>query len=100
MEDGFFAKTLNSFGIEVTIPTLTQRDNLQNIHEELMQGQATQSSKDYFQNLVKQYKNLNAVVLGCTEYPLVLNQTNSILPLVNPAHLQALAAVDFALSDN
>jgi len=100
MEDGFFAKTLNSFGIEVTIPTLTQRDNMQYIHKELMQGQVTQSSKDYFQNLVKHYKNLDAVVLGCTEYPLVLDQTNSILPLVNPAYLQALAAVDFALSDN
>lgn len=100
MEDGFFAKTLESFGINVVIPTLIQREHMQEIHEALMKDQVTQSARDYFQNLVDQHKNLDAVVLGCTEYPLVFDQRNSALPIVNPAYLQAVAAVGFALTDN
>lgn len=97
MEDGFFANTLESFGITVVIPTLEQRNQIQQIHTELMNNQVTSSSRSYFHDLVLQHKNLDAVVLGCTEYPLVLDNNNSVLPIINPAYLQAIAAVDFAL---
>lgn len=98
MEDGFFAKILEQKGITVTIPTQEERNEMQRIHGELMQNVITKPSRDYFSNLITKYKNLNAVVLGCTEYPLVVDKTNSVLPIVDPVYLQAIHAVEFALN--
>jgi PAS domain S-box-containing protein len=36
-------------------------------------------------------------VLGCTEFPLIVDKNNSALPIINPVELQCTAAVDFAL---
>ena len=73
---------------------------MQNIHDELMQNSVTEKSRNYFRDLILKHKNLDAVVLGCTEYPLVVDQTNSALPIINPVYLQAQSAVDYALSEN
>lgn len=97
MEDGFFAKILEKKGIEVTIPKETDCREMQKIHGELMQNRVTQKTRDYFKSLIKAHQTLDAVVLGCTEYPLVVDQENSILPVIDPVVLQATHAVDFAL---
>lgn len=97
MEDGFFAKTLEQENIEVAIPKLEQRNEMELIHDELMKDVVTEGSRSYFQNLILQHKNCDAVILGCTEYPLVLNQESSILPIIDPVRLQTAAAVEFAL---
>lgn len=98
LEDGFFSEILEHFGINVTIPDLEQRNHMHSIHHDLMQNNITEEGKAYFRNLVAQYKDLDAVILGCTEFPMVLNQADSILPVINPVHLQVKAAVDFSLN--
>lgn len=97
MEDGFFSKILEDNGIQVEIPTAHEQDKMQKIHVELMHNVVTQEYRDYFSNLITKYKNLDAVVLGCTEYPLVVNNENSILPVVDPVTLQSISAVNYAL---
>jgi len=97
MEDGFFSKILERKGIEVIIPKEADRKEMQKIHGELMQNKVTQKTRDYFESLIKAHQALDAVVLGCTEYPLVVDQNNSILPIIDPVVLQATHAVDFAL---
>lgn len=98
MEDGFFAKKLEDAGIEVVIPDQEERQALKHIHGQLMQNNVTKEARDYFSALILKYKDLDAVVLGCTEYPLAVNETNSALPIIDPVILQTSAAVDFALS--
>lgn len=97
IEDGFFSKTLEKNGIQVEIPTAYERDKMQEIHPELMHNVVTQESRDYFSNLIAKHQDLDAVILGCTEYPLVVKDDNSILPIVDPVYLQAMAAVNYAL---
>lgn len=97
MEDGFFAKKLEQAGITVVIPTQEERNKIQEIHAELMQNITTQASRNYFNDLIAAHKDLDAVVLGCTEFPLVVDQSSSVLPVLDPVVLQATAAVDFAL---
>lgn len=97
MEDGFFAKVLEEQGIQVFIPTLEEREKMQSIHSELMCNVVTQASKDYFTHLIEKHPHLDAVVLGCTEYPLVVNKNNSVLPVVDPVYLQVLAAVNYVI---
>lgn len=97
MEDGFFSKILEDNGIQVLIPEEHEQNKMQEIHNELMHNVVTQESRDYFSNLIASHKDLDAVILGCTEYPLVVDQSNSILPIVDPVHLQAVGAVNYAL---
>lgn len=98
MEDGFFAKIVEHHGVEVVIPSLTERDAMQQIlSKELIHNIVTQPSKDYFSSLITAHPECQAVVLGCTEFPLLIDKSNSILPIINPVELQCTAAVDFAL---
>lgn len=97
MEDGFFAKILQENGIEVHIPHQQERDKMQDIHAALMHNMITQEYRDYFSTLIARHKDLDAVILGCTEYPLLVDDQNSLLPIVDPVYLQAVAAVNYAL---
>jgi aspartate racemase len=101
MEDGFFANILEKNGIQVVIPEQKERDEINNIiFDELIKNIVTDASKKYFAHILAQYPNVDAVILGCTELPLVLNQQNSafpILPIIDPVRLQCEAGVDFAL---
>lgn len=99
MEDGFFAKKLEQRGISVTLPMAPQRHQMQEIHNALMENNVTQESRDYFAHLIQEHKDLDAVILGCTEYPLVVDAGNSALPIVDPVALQAQKSVNFALED-
>ncbi|KKQ33612.1 MAG: Aspartate racemase [candidate division TM6 bacterium GW2011_GWF2_37_49] len=98
MEDGFFAKTLENHGIEVVIPDLAERDGMQKIlSDELIYNVVTQDSKHYFSKLIEAHPDCQSVVLGCTEFPLLVDSGNSVLPIINPVQLQCAAAVEFAL---
>lgn len=98
MKDGFFEKMLQHKGIVVSIPNEHECKIMHEIHEELMHNIVTDASRDFFSNLVKKHQPLDAVILGCTEYPLVVDQTNSALPIIDPVNLQVEAAVDYALT--
>jgi aspartate racemase len=98
MEDGFFAQILEEQGIQVIIPNLEEREHIKQIHDELMQNQIHEKSQNYFEQLIAAYKSCDAVVLGCTEYSLLVNPATSILPIIDSACLQARHAVDYALS--
>lgn len=97
MKDGFFAKKLEQSDVEVVIPNQEERDEMQRIHDELMQNIVSARSRDYFRDLILKHKMLDAVVLGCTEYPLVVDQKNSALPIIDSVYMQALHAVNYAL---
>ena len=99
LEDGFFEKILEKQHIEVVIPNATQRGNITKIHEELMQNIVTEKSKQYFSQLIAEHSHLDAVVLGCTEFPLVVDQTSSVLPIIDPVMIQSERALNFALEN-
>lgn len=83
--------------IEVIIPNQEERNEMQRIHGELMQNNVTQEARNYFSSLIAKYNECQAVILGCTEYPLVVSHNNSVLPIIDPVQLQTTAAVNFAL---
>jgi len=98
LEDGFFAKKLENSGIDVVIPNQEERNILHAIHGQLMVNNVTSEAREYCRKLILQHNDLDAVILGCTEYPLVVDETNSVLPIINPVSLQTSSAVDYALS--
>lgn len=67
--------------------------------DELVAGVVQADSTAYFQRHVPRMKTegCDAVVLGCTEIPLLINDANSALPTLDSTRLLAHAAVQRAV---
>jgi aspartate racemase len=68
--------------------------------DELVYGMTKPESIAYFQSVIRLFKEqgCQAVVLGCTEIPLILNDENSPLPTLDSTHLLARAALRKAVN--
>jgi len=69
------------------------------IFDELVRGKVTDTARRRLAQAVEGLKGqgCDAVVLGCTELPMLLNEQNSPLPPLDSTRLLARAAVDVAL---
>ncbi|WP_281556048.1 amino acid racemase [Thalassomonas sp. RHCl1] len=65
------------------------------IMQELVYGIFKPESVAYFQQVIGglKEKGCDAVILGCTEIPLIIDDSNSLLPTLNSNRLLALAAI-------
>jgi aspartate racemase len=63
--------------------------------DELVCGLFTPAAVAYFQQVIERMKRegCDAVVLGCTEIPLIMNPSNSPLPTLDSTRLLARAAL-------
>ena len=63
--------------------------------DELVCGSFTPEGVAYFQQVIARMKDqgCDAVVLGCTEIPLIINDENSPLPTLDSTRLLARAAL-------
>jgi len=98
-QDGFFEKILTDAGVKVFTPNDEEQNKMQEIHHDLMNNQVNDSAKKYFQGLIKKYSECDAVVLGCTEYPMIVDSKTSSLPIIDPVKIQTSIAVNFILED-
>jgi len=103
MEEPFLVDRLRQrFGLEVLIPPADDRKNLERIiFEEMARGQFRAEAADYATHLVADLvgRGAEAVILGCTELPILLRDAALPCPALDTTRLHALAAVDFALKD-
>jgi aspartate racemase len=86
--------------IEMAVPDAKDQDKVNSvIFDELVPEGVTKSSIKALIDVVERLKlaGCEAVVLGCTELPLVLNVGNSPLPVVDSTRLLALKALEYAL---
>jgi aspartate racemase len=65
---------------------------------ELVYGVVKPTSVAYLQSVIEEMKRrgCDAVVLGCTEIPLVVDDSNSALPTLDSTRLLARAALQYA----
>lgn len=68
---------------------------------ELVLGDFRPESVEYFQAVIQRLKDegCDAVVLGCTEIPLILSDKNSPLPTLDSTRLLARAALAHAINE-
>ena len=86
-------------GLEYVRPNANERDAINRIiFDELVNGVFTPAAVEYFQRVIERMKGegCDAVVLGCTEIPLIMNDANSPLPTLDSTRLLALAALRHA----
>ena len=69
------------------------------IFQELVYGKFEEKARQYFNSVIQKLKNegCNAVVLGCTEIPLLINPDDCPLPTLDSTRLLARAALSEAL---
>jgi aspartate racemase len=67
--------------------------------DELVHGVFRPETTQYFQSVVESFRDqgCDAVVLGCTEIPLILGDHNAALPTLDSTRLLAAAALRRAL---
>jgi aspartate racemase len=86
--------------LEFVRPTEDERLRINRIiFEELVHGEFKPEAVKYFQKVINGLKaqGCDAVVLGCTEIPLLTNDENSPLPTLDSTRLLARAALKHAM---
>ncbi len=101
MQEPFYHDKLRAQGIETLIP---EQDDRLYIHDAILDEMALEifkpETKRRFLEIMTQLqqRGAQAIVLGCTEIPILVKPTDTTAPLFDTTHIHAQAAVDFALS--
>ncbi|HET6176883.1 MAG TPA: amino acid racemase [Candidatus Sulfotelmatobacter sp.] len=96
MEGPVYREALKSAAIEHHVPGPEQRERInQIIFDELVNGQFLPRSLVYHVEVIRALKDegCDAVVLGCTEIPLLLPPESSPLPVLDSTRILARAAL-------
>jgi aspartate racemase len=83
-------------GLECIRPSTAHRDRMgQLIMDELVHGVFEATTVRFFQSVIEDLESAgcDAVILGCTEIPLIISDANSMLPTLDSTRLLARAAV-------
>lgn len=103
MEQPFYKERLEKrFGIEVLVPDEDQRNRVHDIiYNELCLGEVNESSREAYLSVLTdlQCAGAEAVILGCTEIALLVQQAHTSIPLYDTAALHAARAVSYALAE-
>jgi aspartate racemase len=100
VESEVYPEKLKERGMEYVRPTKVQCEEINRIiMDELVCGVFNDDAVTYFQEVFQQMKTAgcDAVVLGCTEIPLIMNDSNSALPTLDSTRLLARAALSRAI---
>jgi aspartate racemase len=96
VESDVYPEKLAARGLTCVRPGAAERAEIDRIiMDELVCGVFTPASVACFQHVIGQLKNegCDAVVLGCTEIPLIMSDSNSPLPTLDSTRLLARAAL-------
>ncbi len=95
-----YPEKVTARGLEYLRPTPAEREEINRIiFDELVYGVFKPDAVEYFQRVIERLKQggCDAVVLGCTEIPLIMSDANSPLPTLDSTRLLARAALRRAI---
>lgn len=102
MEMDFYKDRLKSFGLNVLIPEKQEtRDYIQHVlKEELGRGIINPESKQNYIHIANELTERGAegIILGCTEIPLLIDQSDFSFPVFDTTKIHSGAIVNFILS--
>ncbi|MCL7945419.1 aspartate/glutamate racemase family protein [Marinobacter sp. ATCH36] len=101
MEQTFYSNRLEEAGIQVITPNQAERDEVHRIiYEELCRGEINPASREAYLEIVNSLskRGAQAVILGCTEIGLLIQQTDTNVPLYDTTEIHAKAAVEQMLA--
>jgi aspartate racemase len=103
MEESFYKDRIReNYAIDVVVPDKSDRTTVHNIiYSELILGQIKDDSRQRYLEVINQLhdQGAQAVVLGCTEIALLVQQHHTKVPLYDTTEIHAAQAVKLALAD-
>lgn len=96
VDSDVYREKLSAVGLEIERPNEEEREEINRIiMDELVYGVFRPEAVSYHQGVMRRMKEqgCDAVVLGCTEIPLIMNDGNSPLPTIDSSRLLARAAL-------
>ena len=100
VESEVYPAKLRARGLDYVRPNAAEREEINRIiMDELVYGVCKPAAVAYHQRVIGRLKDegCDAVVLGCTEIPLLMNDANSPLPTLDSTRLLARAALSRAV---
>ena len=101
MEQSFYRERLREcHGLEVIVPDVAARDVIHRIiYEELCRGDVRAESREEYRRIMCDLVSCGAqaIILGCTEISLLVDQSDAEVPLFDTTALHARAAAQVAL---
>ena len=101
IDSDVYPEKIEAEGLAWLRPTDAERDETSRIiMDELVQGVFTQEAVAAYRRVMNRMKDqgCDAVILGCTEIPLIMNDGNSPLPTLDSTRLLARAALRRAVT--
>jgi aspartate racemase len=102
MELDFYPDALSAHGIETIIPGDADREYIHaTIYNELGKGIVNDAMRERYKKIISDLmlQGAEGVILGCTEIPLLIKQTDSPIPVFDTGLIHSTAAVDFAIGN-
>jgi len=103
MQGPIYRDELSKLQIEMVVPDEAGRKTVDSIiFEELVLGNVMKSSTESMTKIIKKMKesDCEAVILGCTEIPLMINSENSPLPVIDSTRLLSQKALEYSLGSS
>ena len=102
MEQDFYrGRLVERHGLDVLVPNEADRRIVHRIiYEELVLGQVQDASRNEYLRIIEALvaRGAEAIILGCTEITLLVQQEHTAIPLFDTTAIHAEAAVALALS--
>ncbi len=102
MEQDFFKEKLSKNNITALIPVEDEREFIHtSIYSEFGKGIFKEETKKKYVDIIEGLKTKGAegVIFGCTEIPLLIQQSECPLPIFDTTLIHSTAAIDFALKN-
>lgn len=100
MEESFYRDKLADYGIGTIVPGKEERDYIhRSINTELIMSIFREETRERFVGIMRQLETegAQAIVLGCTEIPLLIRQEHFHLPVLNTLDIHTTAITTFCL---
>jgi|SRR6185503_1340050 len=103
MEKDFYRRRLEERGLKVLIPEEDDRAEVHRvIYDELCLGRTEESSRARYRSVIADLagRGAEAVIFGCTEIGLLVDQSDSPVPVFDTTVLHAQAAARHAIASS
>lgn len=96
MREDFYKQGLKKKGLETIVPTNEEQEIVNNIiFNELVIGEIKEMSKLNLIHIIKKH-HVDALILGCTELPLIIKEKDVEIPIIDTTDIFAEATLNFA----
>ena len=100
MTGGFYETTFSQRDIAVVVPDKTDRDYVhKKIMSEMVNGKFLEETKSELTGIIRKLtneRNIEAIILGCTELPMILSEKEAGIPVLDTTKIHVDAAFDLA----